>query len=928
MKKTFFTFLLGIFWLSIFAQIPNGYYDGAAGLSGAPLKTALYNIIKDHNSQSYASLWIHFESTDAKPNGKVWDMYSDIPGGNPPYEYNFGDDQCGNYSGEGDCYNREHSFPKSWFNDATPMYTDLFQLVPTDGYVNGMRSNYPYGETNNPSWTSQNGSKKGPNATSGYSGIIFEPRDEYKGDFARIYFYMATRYENLIANWENNSSESDAALNGTSYPCYEDWYLNLLLSWNQSDPVSQKEIDRNNEVYDIQDNRNPYVDHPEYVALVWGGNEAPVISNVTHTPETPIENQAVTVNAQITDDGSIQSAQVLWGLSSGNLSNTVTMSGSGSNYSAQIPGQAQGVTVYFKVKATDNQATISYSAIYQYTVATSGNLPPVISNVQFTPLIPDAGQAVSVSAQITDDGDIDEAKILWGYTSGNLSNIVIMNNSGSNYSGQIPGQTEGITIYFKVQALDNDGAVSNSSIFQYSVAINTNLPPVISNVSFNPSSPMGGESVNVGATITDDSGIESALILWGLSSGNLGNIIEMNASGNTYSGTIPGQSEGLTIYFKLQAFDDESAMTQTSIYSYVVQTSAVTLALPFLETFESGDLGVFESYSVSGPDQYWHNDDYDDNLYAKMSNYNGTVNLENEDWLITPAINFNNYSNEVLRFRTAMQDYDDVNTFLYLKYSTNYSGSGNPNAATWINLSSQANWSTGNYEWMESGDIDLSSISGSSVYLAFQYVSQNGTGKTWHVDNVSVTLEGSSNTAPEIANISQTPEEPNNDDIVSIYATITDDGSIDISQIQYGISPVQMTQTSNMSGSGDNFTGFIPAQNAGSTIYYRIKAEDNEGAVTYSSIYNYYVDQAEGIEAIASSKWSLYPNPAQDYVRISSVSKTNVDVKIYHSSGKLVQQVFSFDVDSILDISSLVPGLYFIRLIDGESTETLSLIVR
>ncbi len=275
MKKTYFlitlSYLLSLFTL---AQIPSGYYDAAEGLTGEDLKTELYYIIKDHNVQSYGSLWDHYYTTDDKPNGKVWDMYSDNPDGTPPYEYTFGSNQCGNYNSEADCYNREHSFPKSWFDDSSPMVTDIFHIVPTDGYVNGKRGNNPFGETNNASWTSMNGSKVGSNSISGYSGTIFEPIDEYKGDFARIYFYMATRYENLIAGWENNSSSSDAALNGTSYPCYEDWYLNMLLDWHRNDPVSQKEIDRNNDIYTIQDNRNPFVDHPYYVSKIWDPENA------------------------------------------------------------------------------------------------------------------------------------------------------------------------------------------------------------------------------------------------------------------------------------------------------------------------------------------------------------------------------------------------------------------------------------------------------------------------------------------------------------------------------------------------------------------------------------------------------------------------------------------------------------------------------
>ncbi len=124
-------------------------------------------------------------------------MYSDNPGGTVPYTYNLTDaDQCGNYGGEGDCYNREHSWPKSWSDEDAPMYSDLFHLYPTDGYVNGRRSNYPFGDVGSASWTSMNGSKVGSCSYPGYSGTVFEPIYEYKGDFARSYFYMTVRYYN------------------------------------------------------------------------------------------------------------------------------------------------------------------------------------------------------------------------------------------------------------------------------------------------------------------------------------------------------------------------------------------------------------------------------------------------------------------------------------------------------------------------------------------------------------------------------------------------------------------------------------------------------------------------------------------------------------------------------------------------------------
>jgi endonuclease I len=258
--KLLFTTILTFTVLLGFTQIPNGYYDSAAGLTGENLRTELHNIIDDHNVQSYSSLWTHFNNTDKRTNGTVWDMYSDNPSGSPAYSYNFGSDQCGSYNSEADCYNREHSFPSSWFNSNAPMDSDLFHLYPTDGYVNGQRSNYPFGEVASATWTSTNGCKVGVNSYPGYSGLVFEPIDEYKGDFARTYFYMVTRYKDVA------SSFSSAALQGDNLST---WTRNMMMAWHVNDPVSAKETDRNNAVYQIQNNRNPYIDHPEWVDSIW-----------------------------------------------------------------------------------------------------------------------------------------------------------------------------------------------------------------------------------------------------------------------------------------------------------------------------------------------------------------------------------------------------------------------------------------------------------------------------------------------------------------------------------------------------------------------------------------------------------------------------------------------------------------------------------
>lgn len=274
-----------IFFLLLFsaatavAQPPAGYYLSAEGKTGVELKQALHNIIKGHTVVTYADLWIHFVTTDSRSDGKVWDMYSDVPGGTPPYVYTFGTNQCGNYSSEGDCYNREHSFPRSWFGgEILPMYTDLFHLYPTDGWVNNKRGNLPFGKVTSPTWVSLNGSRLGPNTWPGYIGTVFEPIDAYKGDFARTMLYMASRYYGEDGSWPGSDMVTGAEP--------KSWAVAMLLNWHNADPVSPKETARNNAVYGIQGNRNPFIDKPEYAVQIWG--DPTTVSETGSAVERPV----------------------------------------------------------------------------------------------------------------------------------------------------------------------------------------------------------------------------------------------------------------------------------------------------------------------------------------------------------------------------------------------------------------------------------------------------------------------------------------------------------------------------------------------------------------------------------------------------------------------------------------------------------------
>ncbi len=274
-------FVFTLFFSFSFSQIPSGYYNTATS-TGYTLKTQLSNIIDDHNDQGYNAIDGFMSSYDLDNyyetgSNTILDVYSENPSSSDPYNFTPGVDECGNYSNEGDCYNKEHVIPQSVFSSNTPMQSDAHQLLPTDGRVNGFRGNFPFGRVNDNNLVSQsgisnptqNGSKLGANLnsgySSGYSGTVFEPINEFKGDIARIYFYFITRYENQVGNWS-----SFAMFDGSSDQVLQTTFLSILIEWHLSDPVSQKEIDRNNNIYyNHQNNRNPFVDHPEYVSMIW-----------------------------------------------------------------------------------------------------------------------------------------------------------------------------------------------------------------------------------------------------------------------------------------------------------------------------------------------------------------------------------------------------------------------------------------------------------------------------------------------------------------------------------------------------------------------------------------------------------------------------------------------------------------------------------
>ena len=463
------------------AQIPSGYYDSADGKTGQELRAALHNIIKDHKVVSYDGLKAAYFYTDAYTDGTLWDIYSD-------YHWTSGK-VCGNYEDEGDCWNREHTWPQSWFGSGTPK-SDLFHVLPTDGYVNNRRSSYPYGEVGSASYTSKNGSKLGTCKTSGYSGTVFEPIDEYKGDIARGFFYMSTRYYTEDSGWSSSDMTTKCEI--------KEWALKMLLRWHKQDPVSQKEIDRNNVIYNsYQKNRNPFIDHPEYAEMIWDENwQEATTYNITSAtnlsggsvsaPYSAAEGTTVAITAT-PNAGYRVTGYSAW--KSGDTSTPVTVS---SNGTFTMPGYPVTVSATFErdntqytiALANTANGTINASAtsalsgtpitltptpaegyvlqaIYVYKTGDISTVVPVASNAFVMP-----SYNVTVSATFVEEGSAggtgDFVKVTSEPADGSGEDLIVYENGNLAFDGGLT-KLDASNNYISVTIADHTIAATDAT---------------------------------------------------------------------------------------------------------------------------------------------------------------------------------------------------------------------------------------------------------------------------------------------------------------------------------------------------------------------------------------------------------------------------------------------------------------------------------
>ena len=425
MKKYLLIIVSAFFALGVFAQGPNGsntYYKNADGLSGEELKTALSKIICGSlDAVGYNSLDEKYKITDKRADGTLRDWY----------------DNTTKYNWTSGGWNKEHLVPQSWFKEAAPMKSDIVHVVPTDSELNNTRGSDPLAEVGNKANDCPNGSYClwGSCKTPGYSGKVFEPNDEIKGDIARIYFYMATCYEDVILNWKGKTTASTAYnvldfSGGSKYQPFKQWYIDMLLRWAKEDPVDEIEIARNNGVKQVQNNRNPFVDYPGLEQYIWGSkkNDSFSYSNYVEPTEYVIEygssGSGTGGNTGDETGGGEQGSETPENATIA-LNNTFfncSYSGSiNSSDSQDLVGTQNGITVNYSISSGANRyCNDSQIRLYQNNTLTVSVGEGTITKIEFELAAP-TSKTLSASTG-TMNG------LVW---TGNASSVVFTVNSGS-----------------------------------------------------------------------------------------------------------------------------------------------------------------------------------------------------------------------------------------------------------------------------------------------------------------------------------------------------------------------------------------------------------------------------------------------------------------------------------------------------------------
>jgi len=875
--------------LTLFAQIPAGYYDGANGKTGAELKTALYNIIKGHTDKGYDGLYTVYTTSDNLPSGKVWDMYSIKADGTASYWYSHtSGDRCGSYSGEGDCYNREHTFCDSWLGKASPQRSDAHHVVPTDGYVNNRRSSFPHGKVGSVSWTSTNGSKLGrSDASTGYTGTVFEPIDEFKGDFARIYFYMATRYENLISGWASNGSAGEI-LAGNSYPAYKTWFKNLMLQWHNLDPVSQKEIARNNAIYALQHNRNPFIDKPEYAEMIWGNGTVSVA--FTSTPSTSIQAGA-SYNYNITVTGKPGATFTISAPTKPTWL-TLTSTGNGTATLTGTPLEANVGNNSVLLRATDGTTTKEQS----FTInVISANQP-----LQFTSTPITTGQVdVSYSYNITLTGNSGATFTITAPTKPSWLNLSNTGNgiatlSGTPTSGDLGSNSvvlngsDGSSTVEQAFSININEATTGSSFVETFEKMSTGASNYASR------NWIGDNNISWSATYArTDQKINNFAICLNYNTG---------AAPYLQSETING---GCTlIRFKHQQKFDAGSGGELSVFINNTLIGKATVTKTVAES----------SFSVNVSDNF---------VIKLVSNDAARIAIDDLEWQTASSSTNENpeivavtnsplspVTGQPITLSAEVDDVDGTVESVVLQWGTQVDNLSN---SITMNESGE----------LFTGPIPAQVNVGTIYYKIIATDNEGGT-----VSFIGYIVVGE-NQLPSITSESRNPANPTSVDNVGISATVTDpEGRLSTVQLQWGTASNALSNMLSMTNSSSTYSATIPAQTTGTIVYYKIKATDQEGNFSESTIQNYTVSPATGIGDNQQNKVTVYPNPFGEALNVNVETSGLTKVTVMDIIGKVVHTAEFSDKIYPINTSNLKAGIYIVKVINGEKTTVIRVIKR
>ena len=442
--------------------IATYYYD--VNGSNTSLLNSVNAVIADEtvlHNVGYGGLKSAYETTDVRSDGYLYDVYSDnthyVPGSN----------YAGSYSAVGDGYNREHTIPQSWWGGGTSdQGSDLFIVLPSDAKANGARSNNPYGETDSTDMYRLSGDPIGnklgtSNNSNWVSGTVFEPFADRKGDLARTYFYAVAMYwKNGSGNGEVTkwtSGEGGSVFSSSGKNGFVQKYLNMLLKWHKDDPVSQWEINRNNNVENVQKNRNPFIDHPSWVDLIWGGTYAGTnaedtsagtvthgqltpttgITNISKTSASLVKGTSTTISATSSNGGNIS-----W--SSSNTSVATVSSGtasSGSNITINAVGTGSStITASITISGTTYSKSCSVAVKTLSSISVSGQKTSFIQNQSFS-----FGGTVTAHYSDSSTEDVTSSATFSGYNMSTLGNQTV------TVSYSVGGTTKTTTYQINVQ---------------------------------------------------------------------------------------------------------------------------------------------------------------------------------------------------------------------------------------------------------------------------------------------------------------------------------------------------------------------------------------------------------------------------------------------------------------------------------------------